>query len=245
MAKNNFVTEVTFNKICSNNSNFDKQCNKLESWLFEKSYSEKMVRIQVLRAHEHSRESLLKKVKSEFNQNKLTFNIIYYPVFQNVRNILQELHIVPTPDQEHKKVFQDIPVLGFRNGEGLKDTFVRAKLPNVEITGRSESCGKKNCQVCDFKCNTDTFTTKACGETCKIQSAILNCNSQKVAYLLRCRISGEAPYVGKAKTKFKAKFNNHKSAQRSYRKNIKYHRNVFMNIMGNTVIMGLMISNSH
>ena len=38
-------------------------------------------------AREHSRESLLEKVKSQPDQNKLTFNITY-PVFQNVRNIL-------------------------------------------------------------------------------------------------------------------------------------------------------------
>ena len=87
---------------------------------------------------------------------------------------------------------------------------VRAKLPNVEITGRSESCGKRNCQVCDFICDTDTFSTKACGETFKIQSGILNCNSQKVVYLLKCRICGKAPYVGKTKTKFRGGFNNYK-----------------------------------
>ena len=29
---------------------------------------------------------------------------------------------------------------------------------------------------------------------------------------------GEAPYVGKTKIKFRARFNNYKSAQRSYRK---------------------------
>ena len=57
-----------------------------------------MVRKQLLRA----RESLLEKVKSESDQNKLTFNITYYPVFQNVRNILQELKILLTPDKEHK-----------------------------------------------------------------------------------------------------------------------------------------------
>ena len=28
-------------------------------------------------------------------------------------------------------------------------------------------------------------------------------------------------------------------------KNVKYHSNAFMNIMGNTVIMGLMIGSSH
>ena len=113
-----------------------------------------MVRKQVLQACEHSRDSLLEKVKSESDQKKLTFNITYYPVFQNVRNILQELHILLTPDQE---VFQDIPVVGFRNGKSLKDHLVRVKLPNVEIAGRSESCGTGNCQVCDYICDTDTY----------------------------------------------------------------------------------------
>ena len=176
-----------------------------------------MVTKQVLRAREHSRENLLEKVKSESDQKKLTFDITCYPVFQNVRNILQELHILLTPDQEHKKVFQDIPVVRFLNGKSLKDHLVRAKLPNVEIAGRSESCGKGNCQVCDYICDTDTFTTKSFGETFKIQSGILNCNFQKVVYLLKCRICGEAPYVCKAKTTFRARFNSYKSAHRSYR----------------------------
>ena len=209
---------LRLNRVCSDNNNFDKRCNKLESWLLEKGYSAKMVRKQVLRAREHSRESLLEKVKSESNQDKLTFNIKYYPAFQNVRNILQELHILLTPDKEHKKVFQEIPILGFRNGKSLKDHLVRAKLPNVEITGSSESCGKRNCQVCDFICDTDTFSTKACSETFKIQSGVLSCNSQKVVYLLKCRICEETPYVGNAKTKFRARFNNYKNAHRSYRK---------------------------
>ena len=110
---------------------------------------------------------------------------IYKKMQENVRNILQELHILLTPDQEHKNVFQDTPVAGFRNDKSLKDHLVRAKLPNVEIRGRSELCGKGNYQVCVFICDTDTFSTKACGETFKIQSGILNCNSQKVVYLLK------------------------------------------------------------
>ena len=55
---------LRLNRICSDNNNFDKRCNELESWLLEKRYSAKMVRKQVLRAREHSRESLLEKVKS-------------------------------------------------------------------------------------------------------------------------------------------------------------------------------------
>ena len=105
--------------------------------------------------------------------------------------------------------------------------------------------GKGNCQICDFICDTDTFSVKDSGEIFKIQSEILSCNSQKVVYLLKCRICGKAPYIGKAKRKFRARFNNYKSAHRFYRTNVKYHSSVFMDIMANTVIMGLMIVSSH
>ena len=62
---------------------------------------------------------------------------------------------------------------------------------------------KENCQVSDFICNTDTFSTKSCGEALKIHSGTLNCNSQKVVYFLKC---GEALDTGKVKTKFRARF---------------------------------------
>ena len=152
------------------------------------------------------------------------------------------MHILLTPHQERKKVFQYIPVVSFRNAISLKDHLVRAELPNVEITGRSESCGKGNCQVCDFICNTGTFSTKACGETFEIQSGILNCNSQKI---LKCRICVGASYVGNAKTKLRARFDNYKSAGRSYRKEREALQQRFMNTIGKIIIMGLMIDISH
>ena len=36
------------------------------------------------------------------------------------------------------------------------------------------------------------LTTKACGEISKIQNGIINCDSQKVLYLLKCRMCGKA-----------------------------------------------------
>ena len=135
-----------------------------------KRYSEKMVRKQVLRAREHSRESLLEKVKSESDQHKLTFNITNYPVFQNVKNILQELHILLTPDKEHMKVFQDIPHVKFCSGKSLKD---RAILPNVEITGRCESCGK----------GTVRFVTLCAIQTLFLPKTVVRHLKSKVGYL--------------------------------------------------------------
>ena len=55
---------------------------------------------------------------------------------------------------------------------------------------------------------------------------------EKVLYLLKCKVCGEAPYVGKAKTTFRYRFNNYKSKHRAFTKgNRKYPRNVFMIII--------------
>ena len=161
-----------------------------------------------------------------------------------VRQAFMKWHSKPVECIDNKRNYLITGMITWSQ-EHLKDHLVRAKLPDVKIIGRSESCGKGNCQVCDFIYNTNTFSTKACVEIFKIQSGVLNCNSQKVVYLLKCRICGETPYFGKAKTKFRVRFNNYKSAHRSYRKNVKCHSNVFMNVMASTIIMGLMIGSSH
>ena len=105
----------------------------------ERGYNGKMIRKQILRAQEHSRKDLLESEKTKTSEPRLTFNITYYLVFQNIRNILHELHLLLAPDKEHKKVFPDVPVVGFRNGKSLKDYLVRAALPKTNETGRCEA----------------------------------------------------------------------------------------------------------
>ena len=134
----------------------------------ERGHNGKMIRKQILKAREHSRKDLLEREKTENSEPKLTFNITYYPVFQNIRNILQELHLLLPPDKEHKKVFPDVPAVGFHNGKNLKYYLVRAALPKTNEIGRCEPCGKKTCLVCNSIRSTLTFTTETCGEIFKI-----------------------------------------------------------------------------
>ena len=126
-----------------------------------------MIRRQILSAREYSRNDLLENEKQQMSEKKLTFNISYYPAFQNVRSIMQELHTMLTPNKEHKKVFPDVHVVGFRNGKSLKENLVRAKLPKLEESGRCEPCGRKPCSVCNSISTTTTFSTEAFQETCK------------------------------------------------------------------------------
>ena len=163
-----YSQSLRLNRISSDNECFDKRCNDLEGWLMERGYNGNMIRKQVLRAREHSRKDLLEREKADTSEPRLTFNITYYPVFQIIRNISKELHLLLAPEKEHKKVFPNVPVVGFRNGKSLKDYLVRAALPKTNKTGRCKPCGKKTCLVCNSISTTTTFTTKVCGEVFKI-----------------------------------------------------------------------------
>ena len=112
-----------------------------------------------------------------------------------------------------------------------KDYLIRAALPRMENAGGSEPCGKGTCKVYHFIIRTNTFTTKAYVEVFKIQSGHLNCNSEKVLYLLWCKISDDTPYVGKAISFVFGLITIKVSTDHVEKERRIYHRSVFIHIM--------------
>ena len=96
---------LRLNRICSENSFYDKRCNELEVWLRERGYSDKLVRQQILKARKQKRKDLLNNMKDKRNDYKLVFNITYHPNFSNLKDTMSFLHLLLTPDQEHQQVF--------------------------------------------------------------------------------------------------------------------------------------------
>ena len=85
---------LRLNRICSDNTRFDQSSNDLQKWLMERGYSENMLCKQVLRARGLSRNDFLEREKQQMSEQKLTFKITYYPTFQNVRAIMEELYFI-------------------------------------------------------------------------------------------------------------------------------------------------------
>ena len=54
---------------------------------------------------------------------------------------MEELHILLTPNKEHKKLIPNVPVIGFQKSKSLKDFLVRATLPKLDEGRRCEPCG--------------------------------------------------------------------------------------------------------
>ena len=90
----------------------------------ERGYSERMVTTQILKARAESKDSVLERGNTRTSESKLTFNITYYPAFQNVRRIWKGPQILLAPDKEHKNLLPELPILGFRNGKSLKEYLV-------------------------------------------------------------------------------------------------------------------------
>ena len=73
-----------------------------------------MILQEILRARAFPRDAALEKVDNQEKQSKITFNITNNSVFRDVRKILEELHVILASDDRHKKVFPDVPMIGFK-----------------------------------------------------------------------------------------------------------------------------------
>ena len=209
---------LRLNRICSEPHEFDLRCNELETWLIKRGYDQKLVRTKVLDARRKKRKDLLSQEKRE-KTYKLTLTITYHPAFQNLGVLLRKLHIMLTGDKDHKKVFRDVPIVGFRRGKSLKDFLVRAKIPSPDGNrGSSGGCDGNRCQMCPFVKKTSSFADNK-NKTYDIRGVHLNCSSTNVVYLLTCKTCG-IQYVGSCTTQFRARFANYKSCNKRHKTDI-------------------------
>ena len=177
-----------------------------------------------MRSRAICRDDLLNRERTLQEKTQVTFNLTYYPVFKDVRKILKELHLLLTPDQAHKRVFSEVPIIGFKNAKSLKDHLVRAVLPQLDREGRSKPCegANRSCEVCDSVKDTTKFKKAESEETFDILKGPLDCNSNNVIYLFECKkCQFKFPYVGSTVTKFRFRFNNYKSTHCKFRKKLK------------------------
>ena len=80
-----FSQTLRLNRICSENTFFDKRCNELEIWLKEQGYSDKLVRGQILKARKFSRSEVLNKQKRMGSKSRIVFILLIIQCFRNLK----------------------------------------------------------------------------------------------------------------------------------------------------------------
>ena len=94
------------NCICSEINSFDKCYNVMKDFSWKKDTVSKLVGKEKLSATKILKNELLDKEKSQGNDNKLKFNVTYYPVFRHLKSELKELFLILACDEDHFLKYQ-------------------------------------------------------------------------------------------------------------------------------------------
>ena len=148
-----------------------------------------MVRKQILKARAFSRDTLLDRLTEVKNSDRLVLTLTYHPSIKNFQNVLNEAHILSTPNKKHHKVFGDKPPMtGWRKPKSLKDHLASAKVTcEPSSDNKSAPCCTSTCQICPFIEETKTFQNKDKSETFEIRKGTLNCSINLVVSLIECK----------------------------------------------------------
>ena len=146
------------------------------------------------------------------------FVVTYHLGLPNIGGILKELHPLLSLSNRCKQAIHDLPMMAFRRPKSLKDYLVHAKLRPLDQdflgTRGTHKCGSSRCDVCNYLTVGDRFSSLTTGTRYTINRGF-DCNSRNVVYLINCKVCG-FQYVGSTTTKFRVRFNNHKSRLRAH-----------------------------
>ena len=113
-------------------------------------------------------------------------------MLSKLKNVLSEMQLLLTPDREHGKVFEKIPIVGFRKAKSLKDILVRAKVAPLEKKkGCCRSCGGTRSEICKHFVTTETFRSFSTQRGYCIKPDNLNCCSKNILCLFLCKTCSE------------------------------------------------------
>ena len=135
-------------------------------------------------------------------------------MLSKLKNVLSKIHLLLTLDREHGKVFERIPIVGFRRA--LKDILVRAKAALLEKKkGSCRSHGCTRCEICKHVISTETFRSFSTQREYCIKADNLNCRFNNVVYLFSCKTCSKQ-YTDSTES-FRSIFKNYKSAHKTFR----------------------------
>lgn len=211
-----YAQAMRLRRICSKPYFFEKRAENLVEYLIERGHQRNFVEKQIGRVRRMTREEAFRS-KQQTRSAKTPFVVTYHPGLPNISKILRELHPILKSSDRCKKAIKDIPLVAFRKPKSLGDYLVRAKI-NSRGSAENErgtcKCKSSRCEVCRYLEEKDCFVCTHNDRKYSINYS-LDCNSSNVVYLITCKRCS-VQYVGSTVTKFRIRFNNHKSRIRRH-----------------------------
>ena len=176
-----FSQTLRISRLCSNESDFQPNKEKMRSWFVKREYPEKLIDSEIRKAKFNIRETN-RKNKSK---NRVPFIVTYHPLLNSVYRIISKNLYLLDMNQKVEEVFSSQPMVSFRSARKLSSYLVRAKLYPFERRVGPYKCHCNRCQVCRSITETDMFICNNDRKSYKINHSF-NCNNRCLIYLLTC-----------------------------------------------------------
>ena len=205
-----FSQTLRISRLCSNESDFEWNKEKMRSWFVKREYPEKLIDSEIRKVKFNIRETN-RKNKSK---NGVPFIVTYHPLLNSLYGIIRKNLYLLNMDQRVKEVFSSQPMVSFRSARKLSSYLVRAKLYPLERRVGSYKCRCNRCQVCRSITETDMFICNNDQRSYKINHSF-DCNEKCLIYLLTCNCC-QKQYVGQTVDIFRNRWNNYKDNARKF-----------------------------
>ena len=189
-------------RICSEESDFEKQLTKTKTMLLARGYREKIVDTAFNRVRALTREFTLKKVTKQ-DSNKLTLVLTYDPRLPSIPGVLQKHAKTLKMDSQMQETFADGFQVAFKRHRNVKEFLCRARLYDVGLRRNETRQATKGwrkcnrCMTCSRSLNVTRYTGSATKEIFTISEDIC-CKDSPTIYILECTKCQHQPqYVGK------------------------------------------------
>ncbi|XP_041471891.1 uncharacterized protein LOC121421287 [Lytechinus variegatus] len=200
---------LRFRRIISKEDEFDRQALILGRQFIRRGYPPKLISETIRRVKKKSRKDLLNKDRLVNEKKRLPLVTTFHPDTKKfVKQVRQEWPTLAL-DPKLGKIVGENPLHAQRQPPNLRKLLVSTRLPTPEHPRGNIPCDKPRCQICK---HIVTDTTIRIAKNVTLHPQRHDCDASNVLYCLLCARCPQAIYIGETSTKFRMRFNNHKSS---------------------------------
>ena len=210
-----FSLALRLRRICSTDHFFNKRCYELINYLALRGYSRRLLKREVNRVRNISRQEALKPRPQTDNQSARTpFVITFNPALPNASaTVCKNLNILHS-SARCKQTFSPPPVVAYKRTPNLRDLLVRTQLrdnsnPQHKAPPGIYKCNHPRCLTCPFLQEGQAKYTFSATKEERCINDNLNCKSKNLIYLIECKKCTKQ-YIGETKRQLHERFGEHR-----------------------------------
>ena len=201
---------LRYRRIISDDEEFDKQATTLGGFFLQRGYPIRMVNSCLEKAKSKNRDELL-EIKKENAQpsDRIPLVTTYHP---STTSLIKEInkewkHL--SLDKSLPTTFTNHPINAQKQPGNLRNLLVKSSVSKKTKQKGNRPCGKSRCQICTHMLTSEEIKLT---NDFSVSAPYATCDSENVVYCISCSRCPHATYIGETGTKFRLRFNNHRSS---------------------------------